>query len=111
MSKGRYYFVVHTCDEFDANTASNIFVQLYGEKGISEFQRLIGRIDGNAFERNKYDVFSPDEIHLFISKSKISDMFTFAPSAKTILKNTSSALQAAYENGSDRTCRRKKPVL
>ena len=58
MAKRKYYFVVHTCDEYLAGTDSNIFVTLYGEKGVSESQRLNGHISGNAFERNNYDVFS-----------------------------------------------------
>ncbi len=62
-SKKRYYFVVHTCDEYLAGTDSNIFVTLHGEKGTSESQRLNGHISGNAFERNDYDCFYIDYDH------------------------------------------------
>lgn len=52
-----YYFKVHTADQVFAGTDSNIFVTLYGDKGRSIERRLNGNIPGNAFERNKTDIF------------------------------------------------------
>lgn len=62
-STKKYYFVVHTCDEYLAGTDSNIFVTLHGEKGTSESQRLNGHISGNAFERDSYECFSVSYDH------------------------------------------------
>lgn len=54
----KYNFEVHTGDELYAGTDANIFVQLIGERGITNEVRLNGYISGNAFERNQTDRFS-----------------------------------------------------
>lgn len=51
----RYHFQIKTADQYLAGTDSNIFVKLYGAKGISPEIRLNGYISKNAFERNKLD--------------------------------------------------------
>ncbi|KPU43506.1 PLAT/LH2 domain protein [Oxobacter pfennigii] len=48
----KYNISIHTGDEVYAGTDSNIFIQLIGNKGISEEYRLNGLLSGNAFERN-----------------------------------------------------------
>lgn len=58
MSNYDYNFTIHTGDELWAGTDSNIFVQLIGERGITNEMRLNGYIKGNAFERNKTDTCS-----------------------------------------------------
>ncbi len=55
-----YRFKVKTGDQFLAGTDSNIFIKLYGPKGISEEKRLNGYISGNAFERNETNSFNID---------------------------------------------------
>lgn len=47
-----YEITIKTSDELYAGTDSNIFVSLYGYKGVSSEYRLNGMISGNAFERN-----------------------------------------------------------
>lgn len=53
-----YKFKVHTGDEYQAGTDSNIFVILQGVLGKSREYRLNGNIKGNAFERNQVDEFT-----------------------------------------------------
>lgn len=54
----KYDFEIHTGDEAGAGTDSNIFVQLVGERGITNEVRLNGHISGDAFERNRTDRFA-----------------------------------------------------
>lgn len=54
----KYNFEIHTGDQSGAGTDSNIFVQLVGERGITNEVRLNPFISGNAFERNQTDTFS-----------------------------------------------------
>ena len=56
----KYNFEIHTGDQSGAGTDSNIFVQLVGERGITNEVRLNRFISGNAFERNKTDKFSAE---------------------------------------------------
>jgi len=56
----KYKITVHTGDEAYAGTDSNIFIQLVGNKGISEEYRLNGLLGGNIFERNDTDRFILD---------------------------------------------------
>ncbi len=53
-----YKFTIHTVDQANAGTDSNIFLKLYGDRGISPEVRLNKYISGNAFERNKTDTCS-----------------------------------------------------
>lgn len=54
----KYHFEVKTADQYLAGTDANIFVRMYGERGISKSEiRLNGYIPCNAFERNSLDKF------------------------------------------------------
>lgn len=51
----KYHIEIKTADQYKAGTDSNIFIRLYGSRGISSEVRLNGHIKGNAFERNHLD--------------------------------------------------------
>lgn len=54
----KYHFEIKTADQYLAGTDANIFVRLYGERGISKNEiRLNGYISDNAFERDQHDYF------------------------------------------------------
>lgn len=55
-----YQITIHTGDQVYAGTDSNIFIQLVGNKGISEEYRLNSLLGGNIFERNETDKFTLD---------------------------------------------------
>lgn len=50
-----YHIEIKTADQYLAGTDANIFIKLYGSRGISPEERLNGHISGNAFERNHVD--------------------------------------------------------
>lgn len=49
---------VKTSDKFGAGTDANVFIQLVGEKGISDPIRLKHSQHVNKFERNQMDTFT-----------------------------------------------------
>lgn len=54
----KYQVTIKTGDQFKAGTDSNIFLTMYGAKGISQEERLNQHISGNAFERNDTDTLT-----------------------------------------------------
>lgn len=55
MFMSEFKFTIHTGDQYQAGTDSNIFVILIGALGKSSEVRLNGHISGNAFERDQID--------------------------------------------------------
>ncbi len=62
MEKTSYTVAVKTSDKFASGTDANVFLQLFGRKGMSAPIQLKESINHrNKFERNKSDVFFYDQ--------------------------------------------------